>query len=113
MPNDTTEFRRQLVKTAAMYHEAAETFPVVDGNTRAEAHAHRGSLMAGVYAYGIAAAIKLVEEAHGADAASDLAVALNDILTNGDDGETNADVLPVGRYERTDFVAADTRKASS
>lgn len=84
-------FRASLVKTSAAYFKVSEDTPPTAGDMTS-AHAHRGNVMAGTYAYTLAAAIKLVEEAHGPDAADEIASRIEDILVNGDDADTNADV---------------------
>lgn len=94
--DDVTEFRRSLTRTARRYTETAhELYSPAPGNSQAEADAHRGLTMGGLYAYALAAAVKLVQDAHGDDAALTLATELEDLMTNGDDGELNEDLFKV------------------
>jgi hypothetical protein len=90
-----TEFRRELVRASHVYLAAAEQFLPQIGSGEVAVHAHRANVMAASYAYALAAALQLVAQIHGPDAADEIGSAVEDMLTNGDDTDLNSDVAPV------------------
>jgi len=87
------EFRRELVRVANQYGQTSLGYRAGDDN-EAASDAHQGNLMAGCYAYTLAAAVAIDAKAHGDKAADELACEVESILINGDDAEWNADVEP-------------------
>lgn len=95
----TAEFRRGLVAAATHHHKVADEYRAVWDMPRGERprdaiDAHAGSLMAGSYAYTLAAILGYAERELGAETARRLADLADCILTNGDDDNLNADVKP-------------------
>jgi hypothetical protein len=90
------DFRCDLMKGVSHWNEVAtERF---DNARRAgadtdEAIAYMASLMAGSYAYTLAAVIGYARK-YGEDVAHDLAFLADEILTNGDFDGLNTDVMP-------------------
>lgn len=84
-----TEFRRQLVKTSQMWHDR---FQKSLGEDDDFSKANPGELMAGSYAYTLAAVLKVAEIELGPEAARQLGRIAEEILENGDFDDWNADV---------------------
>jgi hypothetical protein len=95
-----TDFRRQLVTAAEHWgKQKEEYFRQVHAQPAAETprvtlDAYAGTMMAGSYAYTLAAVLGLAEREFGPQIARRLASAADDILENGDDEDMNADVRP-------------------
>jgi len=77
-----TDFRRSLVEDAANWRLAGPAMP------------RAAALMAANYGYALAALLGQAESEMGHEAAARLASRADDILTNGDDRDMNADVMP-------------------
>jgi hypothetical protein len=100
------DFRRGLVESADMFHEFkdkhSEAFTAAAKARRegqmdahgAPSDAYTASLMAGHYAYTLAAILSIAEREFGEQVADRLANAADNILMNGDDHDCNADVMP-------------------
>lgn len=102
------DFRRELASESAMFHKRMKPHLEVTHElyetkragrparepTAAENDAYTGCLMAGNYAYTLAAVLQLAGEAFGQEVAERLACVADDILINGDDHDRNADVMP-------------------
>lgn len=93
------EFRRGLMSAAVHHHNVADEYGQAfdkprEERSRAEMDAHAGSLMAGSYAYTLAAILGQAAREFGPQIARRLASAADDILANGDDEDMNADVKP-------------------
>lgn len=93
-------FRRQLAQAAQAYRKASEEyFAGLQGKKRAEVtdterDAYMGTLMAYGYCYTLAAVLGVAERELGPQSARRLATIADDILTNGDFDDLNADVGP-------------------
>jgi hypothetical protein len=97
--HSAAEFRRGLMSAAVHWNDVADQYGAVWDRPRgerpaAELDAHAGSLMAGAYAYTLAAILRVAEEELGPQSARRLATIADDMLTNGDDDDLNADVKP-------------------
>jgi hypothetical protein len=100
------DFRRGLAESAVMFHgfkdKHSGAFTAAAKARRegqidahgAASDAYTASLMAGHYAYTLAAILGIAEREFGEQVADRLANAADNILTNGDDRECNADVMP-------------------
>lgn len=95
-----TEFRRQLMAAAESwgkqkegYFEQVHAQPPAE-TSRVTLDAYAGTMMAGSYAYTLAAVLGLAEREFGPQIARRLASAADDILENGDFDDMNADVKP-------------------
>lgn len=96
------EFRSGLVAEAEMFSADAEKYGRQVYALRAakqevpdaDRDARVSSLMAGGYAYALAAVLRVAEDRLGPQSARMLANFADDILTNGDDNDLNADVKP-------------------
>lgn len=93
------EFRRELMAAAAHHQGVADEYIPALGRpreqrVRSEVDANVGSLMAGSYAYTLAAVLAVAERKLGPQSARMLANVADDILANGDDSDLNADVKP-------------------
>lgn len=88
------DFRRSLMKAHASWERESKTYQCEPGGEpeRIRAVAHSAALMAGSYAYTIAALVKYAQR-FGSHVAHDLAFVADDILMNGDDDNLNADVI--------------------
>lgn len=88
------EFRAELVETAHGFRERIDLYRKPAGQmTTAEKDARVGNLMAGNYAYTLAAVLGAAAE-FGREVQEKLATIADDILMNGDDHDRNADVMP-------------------
>ena len=85
--------RRSTLQAAKQYYTLAQRYSP-SAESRTEINAYVGLVMASSYAYMLAAALLVMREDMDLDAAADAAMNLEDILVNGDDGDTNADVMP-------------------
>lgn len=83
--NAVTALRRQLLTTSLAWQRRA---------TRDDGAPDPGACMAANYSYTLAAALKLVQDHHGIEAAAHLAREVEEILTDGDFDDINADVTP-------------------
>lgn len=96
------EFRASLVsdaeahrKVKCRYGDRITAARKDDGKAPGEVYdAHVGNLMAAEYAYTLAAVLRVAEDRLGPQSARMLANFADDILTNGDDNDLNADVKP-------------------
>lgn len=100
------DLRRELASEAETFRKRAELHCVVFQRgepepTAPERDAYIGSLMAGNYAYTLAAVLKVAGEDFGPEVCERLACVADDILTNGDDHDRNADVMPAAATEAT------------
>jgi hypothetical protein len=95
-----TDLRRTLVKAAEEWHKTNEHYfglmhAQPPSETPAEIRdAYAGSLMAAGYAYTLAAILGVAERKFGPEVAKRLAFDTDEILTNGDFDDLNADVMP-------------------
>lgn len=103
------DFRRELAGESAMFHKrmgphrdvafAAMTAKRAGQEhaplSQAEEDAYIGCLMAGSYAYTLAAVLRVAEQEFGREVVVRLACVADDIITNGDDHDRNADVADV------------------
>jgi hypothetical protein len=80
-----TAIRRQLVTASVSWQKRS---------IRDDGNLDPAACMAANYAYTLAAALKLVQDHHGTDAAEQLAREVDEILTDGDFDDINADVTP-------------------
>jgi hypothetical protein len=101
------DFRRGLAESAVMFHDfkdrhsdaftaSAKALREGTGGHGAASDAYTASLMAGHYAYALAAVLGIAEREFGEQVADRLANAADNILMNGDDHDCNADVMPSG-----------------
>jgi hypothetical protein len=93
------EFRRGLMSAAVYHHKVAGEYEAVWDKPRgerlkSECDAHAGSLMAGSYAYVLAAVLRVAAEEFGPQTARRLADVADCILADGDGEDLNADVKP-------------------
>jgi hypothetical protein len=102
------DLRRELVGEAATFREQMKPHQKVVYGLRdakragetvrepaaEERDAYIGCLMAGTFAYTLAAVLGAAGEAFGQGVCERLACVADEILTNGDDRDRNADVLP-------------------
>lgn len=86
---DALTLRSELVRVSSVWHQRFQA-----GLARDDSSANPGDAMASSYAYVLAAVLKMVEEAHGLEAADELAQQANELLENGDFDDWNADVTP-------------------
>lgn len=90
------DFRRDLMKGVSHWSQVAaerSDNAARAGEGTGEAVAYMASLMAGSYAYTLAAVIGYASK-YGEDVAHDLAFVADEILTNGDFDGLNRDVMP-------------------
>ena len=94
------EFRGELVSTAADFErmkdhhgEAVHKAREVEGVPAAVRDAYMAGLMAAHYGYTLAAILGVAEREFGAEVAERLAFVADEILTNGDERDRNADVM--------------------
>ena len=95
-----TDFRAELVVTAHGFRERMALYrgrPAAD-LTDMERDAYTGTLMAGNYAYTLAAVLGEAGK-FGPEVQQRLATIADDILMNGDDHDRNADVMPAAAAE--------------
>jgi hypothetical protein len=98
------DLRRELAGESAKFHDRADShraavFAAREENREApaaERDAYIAGLMAGSYAYVLAAVLRVAGEQFGQKLAGRLACVADDILVNGDDHDRNADVMPAG-----------------
>lgn len=95
------DFRRDLTSAADHWREVAGQYrQKAHGETppaevaRADRDAYAGCLMACSYSYTLAAILRVAADDFGPETARRLAAVADDILTNGDDSDLNADVKP-------------------
>jgi hypothetical protein len=95
------DLRRELASECETFRRRKDlhrgaAFPPRAGAEPADAErdAYLGCLMAGTYAYTLAAVLRVAGEEFGQETAARLASVADDILTNGDDHDRNADVRP-------------------
>jgi hypothetical protein len=95
--HSVTEFRQQLVRAAEAWNKKKEEYfrqvqqPAAE-TPRAALDAYAGTMMAGSYAYTLAAILGQAEREFGPQIARRLASAADEILTDGDFDDMNADV---------------------
>lgn len=95
--HSVTEFRQQLVRAAEAWNKQKEEYfrqvhqPAAE-TPRAVLDAYAGTMMAGSYAYTLAAILGQAEREFGPQIARRLASAADEILTDGDFDDMNADV---------------------
>lgn len=100
-----TDFRRELAAAAESWNRGSEHyFKLVHAQPPAETpaeirDAYAGTLMAYGYSYTLAAVLGVAEREFGLKVAERLAFEADEILTNGDFGDLNADVMPAGKTE--------------
>jgi hypothetical protein len=111
--HSVAEFRQELVKSAEFYHEIMkphdEEITAIRRRTGGSSEdiptavwdAHAGLLMAGSYAYTLAAVLGVAEREFGPQTARGLASVAGDILANGDFDDLNADVAAATDPGRT------------
>jgi hypothetical protein len=90
-----TEFRAELAQSASGFRDRTALYrgrPAA-GLTGVERDAYTGCLMAGNYAYTLAAVLGEAGK-FGPEVQQRLATVADDILMNGDDRDRNADVMP-------------------
>ena len=89
-----SDLRRGLVSSAATWQEHADRHHGSRTETRAAGDAYAGNLMAGCYAYTLAAVLGAAAAEYGEAVAKRLAWIAASVMIDGDDGDLNADVAP-------------------
>lgn len=103
-----TDFRRQLVQAAQHWDRVQRPYseqrsanfaarradPAVPKLPHVVLDASAAGMTAGGYAYTLAAVLAVAEREFGHEVAARLACVADDVLTNGDDHDRNADVAP-------------------
>jgi hypothetical protein len=97
MSDSLTRLRRELVTQSTDHIAAADEHR--HGHTITGLAAHRGSLMAGTYAYALAAVLGQLAKDFGPQAGEEYAEMVDFMLINGDDDDMNADVAESARAE--------------
>lgn len=89
-----TDFRRKLVEASDKWWETSERhFPQrAEGGAHLDAYA--AAMMAGGYAYTLAAILRVASDRYGPDVAHTLACIADDLLMNGEGKPFNDDVKP-------------------
>jgi hypothetical protein len=90
MTDSLAKLRRELVAQSADHLSVSDDYK--GGRTVTDLAAHRGSLMAGTYAYVLAAVLGRVAKEFGPQAGVEYAEMVDFMLINGDDDDLNADV---------------------
>lgn len=90
-----TEVAHRYGKDRLAWKDGGESGPAPE-RPDAILDAHTGTLMAAIYAYALAAVLKVAERDLSAEQAQNLAFEVDEILTNGDFESLNADVIPEG-----------------
>lgn len=88
------DLRRGLAGSSVTWQEHADRYQETRTESRANADAYVGNLMAGCYSYTLAAVLKVAARDYGQAVARHLAWTAATVMIDGDDDDLNADVMP-------------------
>jgi len=89
-----SDLRRGLVSSAVTWQEIADRHHEGRKASQAAADAYTGNLMAGCYAYTLAAVLAVAATEYGEAVAKHLAWFAASVMIDGDSDDLNADVMP-------------------